>query len=624
MITFKQKGSVTITLSIILVCVLVLVNIITESARVNIVQAESKTFTGMAGDSVLAGYARQVLDDYGILLVWEDLPIEDQAKQYIQANINMADIEIPGTNFMKTGLLDVCSNHKKYVTDNGGEFFVKQILSYMKYAGVKDAINYLKKNTEKINNNNLKEKEDTSEVTDIVDEKSGELQKIVSDIHDNISDLNDAIDLEELFTEAEILFEEVNGNISSDEKKQKKNRIKLIKKFEIFDGILSERKELTEKTISLIEEYEILKKDIMRNCKGSFEGNDYMEDNLAILKNVKGKIEKNEQLSVSKLPDITPENIATVNYAVENLNEIIELLKNLVIKEVTEEDEKNRSLYETAKALIEDGALSLVVDDVTKISKNTIPDSNLPSKKMSTKKTSLSQIQNKALMVLYIDEKFGNYLSPGKNTALKYEYEYILCGKNNDKENFVDTVQKILLMRNVVNAAYLLTDGQKMTEISAVAVSAATAIGIPFLEPIIKAVLVEAWALAEAVSDVKALLKGKKIAIVKTKQTWKTDLGSLGSESQGDETGLTYENYCQAMLMLEKEECLIYRTMDLIQINICKRYNSHFRMEKCLTKVDFTAKYQTEPMFSAMPWCVALLSSEQQAYRYEIAYNNEY
>ena len=42
----------------------------------------------MAGDSVLAGYARQVYDEYGILLVWETTPLKEQLKKYIQANIN--------------------------------------------------------------------------------------------------------------------------------------------------------------------------------------------------------------------------------------------------------------------------------------------------------------------------------------------------------------------------------------------------------------------------------------------------------------------------------------------------------------------------------------------------------
>lgn len=578
----------------------------------------------MAGESVLAGYARQILNDYGILLVWEDLPIEERAKEYIQANINMADLEVFGTNFMKTNLIEVCSNNKKYVTDDGGEFFTNQILSYMKYEGVKDAVNLLTKNTEVIKNNENNEI-DTSEVEKIVDENHEELQEIISEIDDNIENLNDAIDLEELFTETQILFKDVKENISSTNKKDKKNRIKLIKKFHVLENVLSERNELSERTISLIEKYQKEKEKILGTLKTSYDGIDYIEENLAKLKNVKDKIEENEQLSVSKMSDVSSENIGQIERSENNIDQVIEILKNLNINEVTKKDEENKSLYEKALALVQDGALSLVVEDVSSLSKNTIKDSDLPSNKMSKKENNaLKKIQDKALMILYINDKFGCYTLKEKDTVLLYEFEYILGGANNDKDNFFNTVEQLVLLRNITDAAYLLTDVEKMSEISTVAMSAAAALAMPFLEPVIKAVLVEAWALVEAISDVKALLANKKVAVVKTKSTWRTDLYNLSSDKQGDENGLTYKNYCELLMMLLDNDKLIYRTMDLIQVNIRKRYNDSFRMNRCLTKVDITATYEAEPLFSAMPWCVALLSSDRQAYQFDVIYKNEY
>ena len=58
-----KKASITIYLSLIFVTVLLLISIIIESARMNMVQSECKTFTYLATDSVLAGYARQVYED---------------------------------------------------------------------------------------------------------------------------------------------------------------------------------------------------------------------------------------------------------------------------------------------------------------------------------------------------------------------------------------------------------------------------------------------------------------------------------------------------------------------------------------------------------------------------------
>ena len=124
----QKKGSVTIFLCIVLVSVLLVVSIASESARVGVVQAECNTFTGMAGESVLAGYAKQVYEDYGILLVWESYPMEDQIKENIQANINLADLKGSGTNFLGTELTEVIADNKRYVTDKGGEAFVRQIV----------------------------------------------------------------------------------------------------------------------------------------------------------------------------------------------------------------------------------------------------------------------------------------------------------------------------------------------------------------------------------------------------------------------------------------------------------------------------------------------------------------
>lgn len=57
----KVKGSITIYLSMILISVMLLVNVIGESARISAVQAQIKSYTYMSAESALAGYGRQVM-----------------------------------------------------------------------------------------------------------------------------------------------------------------------------------------------------------------------------------------------------------------------------------------------------------------------------------------------------------------------------------------------------------------------------------------------------------------------------------------------------------------------------------------------------------------------------------
>ena len=61
-----KKGSITIYISLVFVSVLLLISIVIESTRINVVQTECKSFTYLAADSVLAGYVRQVYEDYGM------------------------------------------------------------------------------------------------------------------------------------------------------------------------------------------------------------------------------------------------------------------------------------------------------------------------------------------------------------------------------------------------------------------------------------------------------------------------------------------------------------------------------------------------------------------------------
>ena len=158
-----KKGSITIYISLVFVSVLLLISIVIESTRINVVQTECKSFTYLAADSVLAGYVRQVYEDYGILLVWEDKSLKEQLMKYIQANINLADLNIGGTNFMTTRLSGVSIEKKEEISANGGEVFINQVSSYMKYAVVTESVNKL------INlyssNSNQKEYETTEYMT---------------------------------------------------------------------------------------------------------------------------------------------------------------------------------------------------------------------------------------------------------------------------------------------------------------------------------------------------------------------------------------------------------------------------------------------------------------------------
>ena len=184
------------------------------------------------------------------------------------------------------------------------------------------------------------------------------------------------------------------------------------------------------------------------------------------------------------------------------------------------------------------------------------------------------------LFDLYIMREFKNAQDRdiGRDTFFEYEAEYILEGKLSDQGNRKAFRRDLLLLRNAVNLPFLLTDPQKMEEITAAAALIAPGPGALLVEGL----LAEAWALAEAENDVRMLEHGKKVPVYKTADTWATDLQSVidgtdeGYIDTSNGTGLAYRDYLQVFLFFMDGTVKALRTMDLIQINMQGLYDASF------------------------------------------------
>jgi hypothetical protein len=172
----------------------------------------------------------------------------------------------------------------------------------------------------------------------------------------------------------------------------------------------------------------------------------------------------------------------------------------------------------------------------------------------------------------YIDRYFSSAANPpGEGeTFFRNEVEYILEGRLSDRQNRVEYRGELLVLRNAVNAVFLVTDAVKMSQLAAAA-QLLTPGPEAFLTQI---VLAEAWALAEAENDILLLEHGCKVPFVKTAESWAVDLDSvLSGTSRGYidthcASGLDYRGYLQLFLFFMDRETKLYRMMDLIQLNL--------------------------------------------------------
>lgn len=615
----KVKGSITIYLSMILISVMLLVNVIGESARISAVQAQIKSYTYMSAESALAGYGRQVYEDYGILLVWEKQTVESVIKKNIQDNINMADLNEPGLNFLGTNLVNLEVTGKEYLTKKGGQYFSNQIKSYIKYAGVMETVERLVKECETYENCNDQNK-NKCDLNIVVDVNKGELQELVENINSIVTGLKETKDLSNKYDSVSQKIEKLQSDFNKKEGK------KVLKEYRELMASIEIKSKDVDSAISKIEVYERKKEQFLKKNSYTSDAKDYMDTNLEILEKVRDEIKRDKELNVLKIKKLDSGNISKVKKSISNMGKVISEMESLITLESTEEDRDNYSIFENLKDFIDSGVLSKVLENPENVSKNTLSGSNLPSTLKGKKNNSLSkEIKNKCVNAIYAGLKFGNYNNPEKNTVLKYELEYIISGKDSDKENLASVVEKIVLAKTGINMAYLITDKEKMEQVSAIAASVAIVTGLPFLESVAKGVLISAWSMAEAVNDMKILLSGGKVALTKSKEGWRTYIGNItNGGKKEDSKGLNYKEYCQILIAVQNTGDSLYRIMDLIQINIQKRYNSEFLMSKSLTGFKLKATYETAPLFTAIPIVVNNLTEENNAYKYSMTYYDSY
>ena len=94
----------------------------------------------------------------------------------------------------------------------------------------------------------------------------------------------------------------------------------------------------------------------------------------------------------------------------------------------------------------------------------------------------------------------------------------IICligGKDNDADNLRVTVDRLLLLREGLNMASLMAMPDKQSEAMALAVTLAGATVNPAIIEAVKYGILAAWAYVESVLDVRTLLDGGKISLVK-------------------------------------------------------------------------------------------------------------
>ena len=229
-------------------------------------------------------------------------------------------------------------------------------------------------------------------------------------------------------------------------------------------------------------------------------------------------------------------------------------------------------LLEQLKAIWQNGLIAVVTGTET-LSSYSYDRADLPSRLPDSEKGRHGgtgadlTIGEKFLLGEYLLHRMSCYTDQKKSGG-RYEVEYVLTGKSTDKAALEVVVGELLLIRVGFNFAYLLTDAEKLAEAEALALTILSLLALPQLTAVVKWILVTAWAAAEAVADIRCLLKGEKVPLWKTASTWK--LLGMSTEGEGSAAvfGLKYEDYLRLLFYLGKNDEQAYRMMDVMQCRV--------------------------------------------------------
>ncbi len=206
---------------------------------------------------------------------------------------------------------------------------------------------------------------------------------------------------------------------------------------------------------------------------------------------------------------------------------------------------------------------------------------------MCKEAAAISGKPNELAFQAYLFEKCGYYGHEMEKSLLKYQIEYLVAGKDVDWENLEAVAKRLLCWREVANVIYILSDSTKVAEAKAMAGALAAVLMCPaLLEPVAYTILF-AWAYVESLQDVKTLLSGGRVPIIKTAADWKTGInsltnvrGSLVADEGG--RGLNYREYLQLMLFLQNPEKRTFCAMDVMEMDIRRTPgNAGFRLDAC-------------------------------------------
>lgn len=287
-----------------------------------------------------------------------------------------------------------------------------------------------------------------------------------------------------------------------------------------------------------------------------------------------------------------------INTSLNAVWQLYEYLKSGICETVTEGRISNKyiEIQELADEYIKSRDISFINKDVIKRSIEASGNED------TLKKNVLSTEYVAKHFICYTDTSPGDNDRAGSSALLDYEMEYIIGGEHNDRENVYKVINQLSVIREGVNLSYLISSQDKMSEAYMLAAALGGVTGCDLAVRIVQYIIVSIWAYAESIVELRKLLAGETIALIKNRDNWILQLSSLVDEKlnlqslinnitsyeavnnnkvegNGRDNGIGYKEYLKLLIMYMNKSDRNYRIAALMELRMIMYGHSGFRMK---------------------------------------------
>lgn len=681
----NQRGGISVMFSLILVVLIAFVGSMIDLARFKAAGAKVAISSKLAMDSTFSNFAKEVFEDYGIFVLWKNEgSIENMYEKYMLNNLSL-DSKAKAMGYSQAYKLKI--QNITWETEKDGNdvsVIADQIYDLMKYKVATDTVEYLISqctslsqgksvakifdNLESCSNKVQKVEESVGKIHDAIIEVQEITKKpadYVNEMYQKLKEIKNMVDSYEKNARFEefkkiyvAYYEEqvITGKCLKDMEDATDEYYSYVAKAnkEIADIEYQLR---TEKDTMQPDVYETVEKEVQQLKKQAADVNsdaylvnqnwvytskykDCFESmnnsTKELTENMEGVIYNNLTLSSF---DKEGEYVDLFIMELENCYGFCEQLDNSKFKvsyEVKEVQKGDDGILGFIDTIASQGILGIVAPNCStrELKKEkTIDMEQLVNTGNVWKNDNAATKQLKSALlgqyildyfVSYVDSKSASGNAKGKKHVLDYEIEYMIAGEEDDKSNLKEVVDDIVLIREGFNLISLYKDSAKREETLVLATSLVGFTGLPIVIYATQFIIMSAWAYAESLADVEALLSGKKIKLIKNSGDWSislTNVGELANKDNGclstndiqlneeknseiDEekyensgNGLGYKDYLRFLLFTQNPGKVVARVMNVIQCNVIERYNDAFVLGDCIMSATVQVECSMDSLF---------------------------